>query len=85
MKFKITETHGPYRKGMIHEPKDENLSVWRGRDWAVPYRGEEKQTATKEPAETTNIKHVGGGWYELPNGERVRGKAAAEAALENMG
>jgi hypothetical protein len=29
-------------------------------------------------------KHVGGGWYELSNGDRVQGKeeaAAAEAAL----
>lgn len=27
------------------------------------------------------IRHVGGGWYELPNGERVHGKDAAEAAV----
>jgi hypothetical protein len=26
-------------------------------------------------------KHVGGGWYELPNGTRIQGKAAAEEAL----
>lgn len=29
------------------------------------------------------IKHVGGGYYELPNGERVRGKKEALAALES--
>lgn len=28
------------------------------------------------------IRHVGGGWYELPSGERVQGK---QAALDMMG
>ncbi|HFK2719153.1 TPA: hypothetical protein ACG1DY_005002 [Escherichia coli] len=28
------------------------------------------------------IKHVGGGYYELPNGDKVKGKEAAEKALE---
>lgn len=28
------------------------------------------------------LMHVGGGWYELPGGERVQGKEAALAALE---
>lgn len=28
--------------------------------------------------------HTGGGWYELPNGERIRGKAKAQAALDAM-
>lgn len=27
-------------------------------------------------------KHVGGGWYELPNGERVKGKDEAIAAMK---
>ena len=31
------------------------------------------------------IKATGGGWYELPNGERVKGKRAAEATLAEMG
>ncbi|MDQ0158965.1 hypothetical protein [Alkalibacillus salilacus] len=29
-------------------------------------------------------KHVGGGYYELPNGDRVRGKEKAEKALKEM-
>ena len=32
------------------------------------------------PTETTAPKHVGGGWYEV-NGQRVQGKAAAQALL----
>ncbi len=30
------------------------------------------------------IKHLGGGYYELPNGEKVRGKDKATAALEEL-
>lgn len=28
------------------------------------------------------VKHVGGGWYEMPNGERISGKEAAQAVYE---
>lgn len=38
----------------------------------------ELEATTEPPAD---IKRVGGGWYELPNGERVRGKPEALAAL----
>jgi hypothetical protein len=31
-----------------------------------------------------DIKHVGGGYYELPNGEKVRGKEAALEALNAL-
>ncbi|MCM3600635.1 hypothetical protein M3175_07820 [Robertmurraya korlensis] len=30
------------------------------------------------------IKHVGGGYYELPNGEKVKGKDNALKALEEL-
>lgn len=30
------------------------------------------------------IKHTGGGWYELPDGSKVKGKEAAEKALKEM-
>jgi len=30
-----------------------------------------------------DVKHVGGGYYELPNGEKVKGKDKALAALES--
>lgn len=35
-----------------------------------------------ESEETADIKHVGGGWYELPNGEKVQGKDEAIEALK---
>lgn len=43
------------------------------------------ETATRRPAETTALRHVGGGWYELPGGARVRGRAAAEERLRGQG
>ena len=30
------------------------------------------------------LQHTGGGWYQLPNGERVRGKDKAQAALDEL-
>ncbi len=37
-------------------------------------------------AKTTveDLKHVGGGWYELPDGSKVQGKDAAAKALEKL-
>ena len=50
--------------------------------------------ASIEPANTTEIgalvietpgpEHVGGGWYVLPNGDRVRGKKAAQARFDKL-
>ncbi len=30
------------------------------------------------------VTHVGGGWYELSNGEKVKGKEAAEKAAKEL-
>lgn len=40
----------------------------------------------KEVEEETpeGIKHVGGGYYELPNGDKVKGKENALKALEEL-
>lgn len=40
------------------------------------------ETATPAPVETAALRHVGGGWYELPDGARVRGRAAAERRMQ---
>lgn len=42
------------------------------------------ETASVIPPEnaTTQARHVGGGYYELPSGERVKGKKAAEDLLK---
>lgn len=38
---------------------------------------------SKQPPQEKKIKHTGGGWYELPNGEKVKGKKEALAKLES--
>jgi hypothetical protein len=38
----------------------------------------------EERPSVTGIKHVGGGWYELSNGEKVHGKQAATEAFETL-
>lgn len=47
-----------------------------------PVRERTIETATRHPAEhaaerVAAPRHIGGGWYELPSGERVQGQAAA--------
>lgn len=37
-----------------------------------------------EPSNDGKIKHVGGGWYELPNGEKVQGKEEAEQTAKEL-
>ncbi|MFS1519686.1 hypothetical protein V1503_24990 [Bacillus sp. SCS-151] len=37
-----------------------------------------------EDLDDERIKHVGGGYYELPNGEKVKGKDNALAALQKL-
>lgn len=38
-----------------------------------------------KPETADQLKHVGGGYYELPNGEKVQGKENAEKALAEAG
>lgn len=48
-------------------------------DWG--YLGEEVEEEAKEDDQ---IKHVGGGYYELPNCEKVKGKENAFDALKDL-
>lgn len=47
---------------------------------AVPAEAVEEQQEAAQVA-AGSLKPLGGGWYELPNGERIRGREDAEAAL----
>lgn len=47
----------------------------------------EKGYLAKRPQQTETVsfpKHTGGGWYELSNGEKVKGKDEATAAEEDL-
>ncbi len=58
---------------------------------AVPWRAEDTEYALgDEPAEravtrTGKPVHIGGGWYQLPGGAKVKGKEAAEEAMKGDG
>lgn len=47
---------------------------------------DEVQEEQETESSTLNIEdyHVGGGYYELPNGDKVRGKEKAEEALKEL-
>lgn len=43
------------------------------------------EEATAEPkGEVSEPQHVGGGYYELPNGEKIKGKEEAIATLKDL-
>jgi hypothetical protein len=44
---------------------------------------DKEQIVGYEP-EVTDMVHVGGGYYELPNGEKIKGKEAALEALKEI-
>lgn len=41
-------------------------------------------SSNDEGGQTSEPVHVGGGYYELPNGEKVKGKEEAIAALKEL-
>lgn len=47
-------------------------------------REDHETPESPEPTGSIEDYHAGGGWYELPNGERVRGKTAALHAFDEM-
>jgi hypothetical protein len=60
----------------LKEEKDEELTA---------DESSEEQNAQQEDPQDEGIKHVGGGWYLLPNGEKVQGKDEALAELAKLG
>lgn len=44
----------------------------------------QQSSGQQESGSSFEIRHVGGGWYDLPNGERVQGKDNAEARLREI-
>ncbi len=55
-----------------------------GPSYAAKPQPEAQEEVAPAMTAPNQVKHVGGGWYELSNGDRVQGKddaVAAEAAL----
>jgi hypothetical protein len=77
--FKDKHTGERFKPGMEYEGKNERLAELAGLGYVL-YDGNSKLEAPKWP------KHVGGGTFELSNGDKVKGKdeaSAAQTALDN--
>jgi len=70
-----TDNRKPYKIGDSYNHKDDDRIAF------LMEKGFLEQQS-KQPTKDEFPKHVGGGYYELPNGERIKGK---DAALEAMG
>jgi hypothetical protein len=53
-------------------------------DLTKPTDNLELKVEDQGQAPVNELKHVGGGWYLLPNGEKVHGKEAAEGELKKL-
>lgn len=63
------------------EVKDAGAAPDASTEVAGPDTEPTPEAAKTDVEPTDGLVHRGGGWYELPNGERVHGREAAEAAL----
>lgn len=75
-----------YSPGAEVDVPDAEARRWISAGIAEPVRGA-RETATQpryETATTVEPKHTGGGWYELPNGETVRGRDEAMKRMREL-
>jgi hypothetical protein len=83
--FRDKYTKDLYGKGDEYFTEDEKRAKYL-QEWG--YIGKEIEHENDEEIENEDdedgIKHVGGGYYELPNGEKVKGKQNAIAELEKL-
>ena len=77
-RFKCKLDHKRYRPGDIYTGDPDRLIFLQG----LGHLGATIEEATKALAEeNTEPVHIGGGWYGLPGGERIKGKEEALKAL----
>lgn len=83
--FRDKYTDDLFGKGDEYFTEDEKRAKYL-QEWG--YIGKEIEHENDEGIENEDdedgIKHVGGGYYELPNGEKVKGKQNAIAELEKL-
>lgn len=79
MKYLVTktftdkETLDGYNEGDIYESNDSERVAFL-----------QEEGFLKSDPDEEGIKHVGGGYYELPDGEKIKGKEAALEALKEV-
>lgn len=66
-RFRDKETKRLYEKGDLYKGSKERVSLLTKKGFL---------------ADTPPLNHIGGGYYELPDGSRVKGKEQAMKALE---
>lgn len=79
--FHDKETHKLHKKGQFYSHSDESRV-----DFLIDkgfLSEESKQTPRKED-NSDYPNHVGGGYYELSNGEKVKGKEEAQKAQDEL-
>uniref|UniRef100_A0A7U4DJX0 Uncharacterized protein n=1 Tax=Geobacillus sp. (strain Y4.1MC1) TaxID=581103 RepID=A0A7U4DJX0_GEOS0 len=85
--FRDKYTGDLFGKGTEYFTEDAKRAKYL-QEWG--YIGKEIEKESDEEIENGNevdeddIKHIGGGYYELPNGEKVKGKQNAIAELEKL-
>lgn len=81
-RFRDKDTKVVYKKNDIYEGNEKRVAhlVKRGR--LEPSKSNDKKQEV-EQEKANDMKHVGGGWYEISNGERVKGKEKAQEAMNN--
>jgi len=93
-KFRDKYTKIRYKIGDIYETEDIKRAEYLQSKEAIGEQTDkpEDELAGKiesgvEPTDKCNCielpKHIGGGWYELPDGTRIKGRESAEKALNN--
>ena len=84
--FRDKETSVKHFVGTTYETFDENRAKelqnkgFIGEE--IPNNDEPAEEKSKQVEDV--ITHVGGGYYELPNGEKIKGKEAAQKALMEL-
>lgn len=87
--FRDKYTGDLFGKGDEYFTEDEKRAKYL-QEWGYIGKEIEKENDEESDKEIENeddedgIKHVGGGYYELPNGEKVKGKQNAIAELEKL-
>lgn len=81
-RFRDIETQGIYLPGDTFKTDDQDRAA------SALKRGLIEKKSKQPPKKDVKLKvddyHVGGGYYELPDGKRIRGKQKAEKALKTL-
>lgn len=83
--FVDKDTQKFHRLNSEYRSKDlKRMNLLAEKGYIVFEAPEESTEEASDREESVEMEHVGGGIYELPNGQRVRGKAAALEALKAL-